>query len=46
MTTTLERPTLNCACPGCNCTVQAETPFRNDGLLFCSDACATGAPQR
>ena len=45
MTTTLEKPTaLKCACPGCNCTVQPETPFRNGALLFCSDACAKGHP--
>jgi len=45
MTTTLERPTaLKCACPGCNCKVQPETPFRSGTSLFCSDACAKGHP--
>jgi metallothionein len=45
MTTTMERPTaLKCACPGCNCTVQPETPFRSGTSLFCSDACAKGHP--
>jgi CDGSH-type Zn-finger protein len=45
MTTTLEKPTaLKCACPGCNCTVQPEIPFRSGALLFCSDACAKGHP--
>ncbi|MBE9154976.1 conjugal transfer protein TrbI [Cyanobium sp. LEGE 06113] len=45
MTTTMGRPTaLNCACPGCNCTVKPETPFRSGVLLFCSDACAMGHP--
>jgi hypothetical protein len=45
MNVTLEKPaTLQCACPGCNCTVQPETPFRKGALLFCSDACAKGHP--
>ena len=45
MTTTLNRPeTLECACPGCHCMVKADTPFRIDALLFCSDACAKGHP--
>ncbi|MCP9929723.1 conjugal transfer protein TrbI [Cyanobium sp. AMD-g] len=38
MATTLETPvTLQCACPGCHCTVQADSPF-------CSEACAKGHP--
>jgi hypothetical protein len=31
-----------CACPGCHCTVNADTPFRNGAMLFCSEACASG----
>lgn len=45
MTTTLKKPTaMQCVCPGCNCTMQPETPFRNGASLFCSDACALGHP--
>lgn len=43
MTTTLEESaTLPRACPGCHCTVQADTPFRNGAFQFCSDACVKG----
>jgi len=45
MTTTLNKPaTLQCACPGCHCTVQEDSLFRNGALLFCSDVCAKGHP--
>ena len=45
MTATLDKPTaLQCACPGCHCSVKADTAFRNSSSLFCSDACATGHP--
>ncbi len=45
MNATLEKPTaMQCACPGCHCTVQADSPFRNGALLFCSEVCAKGHP--
>ncbi|MCP9841628.1 metallothionein [Synechococcus sp. CS-1325] len=40
-----EKPvTLQCACPGCHCSVQPETLFRIGDKLFCTDACAKGHP--
>nr|WP_255476903.1 metallothionein [Synechococcus sp. A15-60] len=37
---------LRCACSKCVCEVEPSTAVVRDGQHFCSDACATGHPNR